>query len=405
MIFNSSIFLKCALVLLILNTPLLSMEPIFSAELEKGTYNSVLWVQFLKKMIEMTGGDYASEGGEHFLFTTYFGRFTVSEFAPKVFSNGGVLSRYSYVDVPKDDWDTFMNNGRSLHKLDYSRDGVEVPLCNDFMNSALMYHNEGSIWYMYIYKQGGWKDLQSSILNDDNFKTYMTNPANRMQFYIDLVTMWKTLAEQNKRICVSSPYNISLHMVDKEETMYSPMFRNPEMAVGMKEKCHDFDNLWSSRSVIEGDVGKMMEYTSKVEVFNLTKLITYIEAMIAYSLASEDSNGNDILDVYSAFEMNVRAERIPQYFGNAKLKEEKNYVFEQALHAFDSKEIPNVSDEAKPAIREVFEALYVNLKEGQRQNNTVNGRPSLDDLHTAFNGYLETIQGAMAGRRRNVLLV
>ena len=186
------------------------------------------------------------------------------------------------------------------------------------------------------------------------------------------------------------------------------MFRYPEMAVGLKENCHDFDPLWSSQAVIEYKAGAMLEFQTKIEVFNLTKLMGFIELMVARSKLEDDldSEGKNILTEYYTFEENVRNERTAEEFDNAELKLEKAYIEREALNAFDNSTISGVNDDAKPAIREVLEELFVQLKEGQRKNNNIGGgRPTFDKIMTVLTEGLGKIQGAMGRRRRNILLV
>lgn len=404
--FNCSNLLKSVLLLSIMLYPTFSIEFIHQCDVDNEENWSVEKVAFQVNMKRLANNSFDEDGGDNFFNKLDVGAMEIAEFSKKEDATSGFLDRYRYQINLTNNWDSYMENGKSIDTLKYTSNGAEVPLCNEIFTYGLVYHGMKNTYLMSIYKLNGWQSLEHMIVSDEDFKNYMADPANRMQFYLDLATMWKTLIENKKRICLSSPDDISIYVNEDGPNTYTPMFRFPEMSVGLSELCHDYDALVSSKSVIEKSIENTEMYQSKIEVFNLGRLIFFIETLIGYYRLPNDSEGNDLFKKYAQFEVEIREEREANEFSNAKLKEEKAYLETELLNIIDNQPYLDESQEDQNAsIKAIFVAFFTQLKTTIRKNNMCNGRPTFSDLIASYTANLQSIQEAKGERRRNVLLV
>ena len=155
MFFNSTVFLKLSVLVLFLNTPLLALECIRDNEIDDPEYSISEKIKFIKYMRALAGETFASDSGDYYLFTTAFGRFLVGNFSPRASDDGGFLARYRFFDDVKSEWDEWLETGKSLYNLNYSRNGNEVLLCNKIDNYELIWYSNQNSYLLNIYKLNG----------------------------------------------------------------------------------------------------------------------------------------------------------------------------------------------------------------------------------------------------------
>lgn len=401
--------LSKALVLLCLFLNLGSaMELLKSNIVEKQENYHVYKAGFQMNMKALANDTWEEESGENLLQKNVIGDMDVGDYSKKESANAAFLTRYRYmIDSKQDEWDGYIANGESIHKLTYPRKDSQAHLSNEMYYYGLLYVNMPMIYIMSIYKLNGYHTINSLLKGSSNFREYLLDPRNRMQFYLDLATMWNTLTEAGKKICVPAPDEISVNIIGEGPYDYAPMFRYPEMSVGLAELCHDFNPLYSTQSVIMGIVETFEAYQKSAEVFSLGRVIFYIEAILGILRSEKDSEGNKLAEKMVDFEKKIKAERNKENYGNENLEAAKAYFSKELLLIVKNKPFLDESEtEKNDQITQVFEAFYAELETTIRENNFTYPRPAFSTLVSSFTNYLNTLEEAMGDRRRrNVLLL
>ena len=213
---------------------------------------------------------------------------------------------------------------KMFKKYNQNQDGsTNQDMISNDMHSfgLLLYTNKdpdhrGSYYIMSIYRTGGVKVLEDMLANDEDFLAYMANPYHRILFYLDLVRIWKKLAEEMyMRICVGSPSTITVRVPDGDNPTYRPIFRHPEWAVGLGHSCKNYVRNYTSKSVLINDIESTETYQNTIETFTLGRIIVFVEIMMAHKVYESVNGVTTILDEFAVREAKI--------FRHRSSKEEK----------------------------------------------------------------------------------
>lgn len=407
-ILHSSVSLKLILFATILQTPALMMEIIDEADLTSQDPLKKEGIDFQVEM-KILASDNSNEETESSWVQDYtFGNFLVSDFAQKVQGVPGFLSQYTFTENMDQEWDFYVENGKSLSGLKYDRDSLKEDVSVQINRYGLLRVSSSYHFLMSLYKNCGWRSLKLLLDNNTHLKQRLKHPSERMVFYSSLAKMWSSLVNAQKRICISSPEGISIDVRGFEEGDHIPRFRYPEMSVDFSQPCHHFDPAYSSKAVIENDVNTLASKGPMIELFNFARLVFYIEAMIGSSISQQDSSGDQFLNRYDAFETQIKIERAIKEFGNETLNQQIQYLEEEVFKMYEKDNDYLFKSGDEPAkTYTAYKSLYSQLKTIIQADASLNSNLTFDLLEKSLSSYINTIRTEINEemRSRNIILV
>ena len=401
------------MVLSILSTCTFSLEIIHMSTLNDSQYSTVERVAFQLNAITIAGGVIKYKK-KNLVYNSLCGEFPRAEFAKDKTGNGALLTRYQSEDTDeKDKWDVRITNAEKFKEYNENQNksaNQEMISANLYYYGLLLYSEEDvsqpkSYYITSLYQTGGVKILKEMLEDDQGFFKYMANPYNRILFYLDLVRIWKTVAVTMKmRICVGSPSNITVRVPDGDNPIYRPIFRHPEWAVGLGQKCEDYAPNYSSKSVITGKIESSETYQMTIETFTLGRIIYFIEIMMAHQSYEKMSMDTSILDEMSAREAMIYEDRVTteDKYSNASLFE-AHEIYRNMIKGY-REENPIQNENVNTALKSMYEGLFDLLDTMVRENNVMNGRPNWDNVGKSFTNLLGIVSPYFHQQRRLLLI-
>ena len=380
-------------VLSILITCTLSLELIQYNIIFDDNYSHIEKVAFQKNAISLAGGVFKYQK-KNMICSSTIGQLSYSEFAKDKTGNGSLLTRYHTQDPDdKDKWDARIANAKKFAVYNENQDKSENQdmISNNLFYYGLLFFNEedfdGNIshYITSLYYTGGVKVLTDMLTDDDEFFTYMTNPYNRILFYLDLVRIWKKLAVDMKmRICLGAPSNITVRVPDEDNTDYRPIFRHPEWAVGLGQPCEDYLPNYSSKSLLTSNIESTEIYQKTIETFTLGRIIYHAEILLAHKTYESGKGESTILDEMTKREEKIYEDRgfTDELYSNASLFEAHG-VYRKIIKEY-RKANPLEDENANTAVNTAYEGMFNLLDTMVRENSVMNGRPNWVDVGKAF---------------------
>ena len=399
-------------VLSILITGTLSMEIIQMSTLKDSESANEEKVAFQLNAMTLAGG-FTKYKKTNLIYNSLSRDFPYSEFAQDKTGNGPMITRYQSKDAnEKDKWDVRIENAVKFKEYNENEDksANQNMISNNLSYAGLLYYSEkdelvetntpANYYITSLYHTGGVGILRDILANDEAFLAYMANPYNRILFYLDLVRIWKTVAVDMKmRICVGSPLTMTVRVPDGDNPTYRPIFRHPEWAVGLGQKCEDYAPNYSSKSVITGKIESSETYQMTIETFTLGRIIYFIEIMMAHQIYERKNKANTIVKELSSRETKILKDRCSN---EAKYKNESLFeahgVFRTMIKGY--REANPIEDgDTNTAVESMYEGMFDLLEAMVRENDITNGRPSWEDVGEGFTNLLGIVSPYYQQRR------
>ena len=404
-------FLSLYITLSCLITHSLSLETIPYSALEDKQYDHIEKVIFQKSAISLAGG-IVEYSNDNLIFMKNNGKFKRAEFADQTIRNGGFISR----SFSQDSDETINWNPRILNAgkfTSYNQDMYKVPR-QDMISNQLSYYGmlDYSIrtevleryYIISLELSGGISTLNALLIQDQAFISFMTNPYNRLQFYLDLVRIWTVLAVDMKmRVCVGSPSTITVRIPDQDNPTYRPIFRHPEWSVNIDQQCEDYAPNYSSKSILINEIESIINFQRTIETFTLGRIIYYIEIMMAHQIYENPNELTAILDKFNEKENIILRDRThnEETYCNKSLFEAHS-VYRSMIRDYRVANPIENGDQNK-AVNKAYEGMFDLLDTMVRENDFISGRPNWSDIASGFNDILKLV--APYYQERRLLLI
>ena len=400
------------MVLSILSTFTLSLEIVHYNIMYKPIYNTVEQIAFQKNAITLAGG-VINYPDTNIVYSSLSGQFPYVEFASDQTGNGPLLTRYQSEDGDeKDKWDARIANAKrfKVYNEDMNKTPDQDMISNNLYYYGIVLYSEEEVqlpktyYITSLYHTGGVKILANMLIEDSGFLNYMSNYLNRILFYQDLIRIWKKLALHMKmKICVGSPSNITVRVPDEKNTDYRPIFRHPEWAVGLGQRCENYIPNFSSKSVLTGKTESTETYQRTIETFTLGRIIYFIEIMMAHKTYESSKKLTVILDEMSARETMIFEDRgsTDKKYNNASLLE-ANGVYRKTIKEYREAN-PFQDGNTNKAVNAMSEKMFDLLEKMVGENSVMSGRPNWNDVEKEFTTLAQKVAPYFKDRRLLVI--